>query len=132
MASLIRNVTVDCVDPYRVATFWSQVFGAPIDADSAPGDTEVLVDLAGSPGGGRGGGVRMLFQRVPEPRTVKNRVHLDVEPIDRTRDEEVVRLVSLGAELIADQRTPDGRGWAVLADVEGNEFCVERSAAERT
>jgi len=131
MTSLIRNVTVDCSDAYRVATFWSQVFDAPIDAEAAPGSSEVLVDLAGARSGGRNGGVRMLFQRVPEPRTVKNRLHLDIEPTDRTRDEEVARLLGLGAEQLADQRTPDGRGWVVLADVEGNEFCVERSAGER-
>jgi len=132
MTSLIRNVTVDCADSYRVAAFWSQVFDAPIDADAAPGDDDVVVDLTGIPSGGGGnGGVRMLFQRVPEPRTVKNRLHLDVEPNDRTRDEEVARLLGLGAEQLDDQRTPDGLGWVVLADVEGNEFCVVRSEAER-
>jgi predicted enzyme related to lactoylglutathione lyase len=52
-------------------------------------------------------------------------------PTDRTRDEEVERLLGLGATLVADHRRPDGSGWAVLADPEGNEFCVERSAAER-
>jgi hypothetical protein len=68
---------------------------------------------------------------VPEPRTVKNRVHLDLEPDDRTRDQEVERLLGIGATLVADQRRPDGRGWVVLADPEGNELCIERSAAER-
>ena len=68
---------------------------------------------------------------MPEPKTVKNRVHLDLEPTDRTRDEEVERLLKIGATLVADHRRPDGTGWVVLADPEGNEFCVERSAAER-
>jgi hypothetical protein len=68
----------------------------------------------------------------PEPKTVKNRVHLDVVPTERTRDEEVARLLAVGAVLVADQRRSDGTGWVVLADPEGNEFCVERSAAERT
>ncbi len=72
----------------------------------------------------------MVFT-VPEPKTVKNRVHLDVSPIDGTRDEEVTRLLGLGATLVDDQRRPDGQGWVVLADSEGNEFCVERSAGER-
>jgi hypothetical protein len=62
---------------------------------------------------------------------VKNRVHLDVAPTGTTRDEEVSRLLDLGATLVDDQRRPDGTGWAVLGDPEGNEFCVERSAAER-
>ena len=52
-------------------------------------------------------------------------------PIDRTRDEEVERLLGIGATLVADQRRPDGTGWVVLADPEGNELCIERSAAER-
>jgi predicted enzyme related to lactoylglutathione lyase len=68
---------------------------------------------------------------VPEPKTVKNRVHLDLMPDDRTRDEEVERLLGIGATLVADHRRPDGAGWVVLADPEGNEFCIERSAAER-
>lgn len=66
-----------------------------------------------------------------DPKAVKNRLHLDLQPQGRTRDEEVTRLLALGAVLVDDRRRPDGRGWAVLADIEGNEFCVERSAAER-
>jgi len=61
---------------------------------------------------------------------VKNRVHLDLQP-QRPRDEEMARLVDLGATLVADHRRPDGTGWVILADPEGNEFCVERSEAER-
>ena len=68
---------------------------------------------------------------MPEAKTVKNRVHLDLTPTDRTRDEEVERLLGIGATLVADHRRPDGTGWVVLADPEGNEFCVERSTAER-
>lgn len=62
---------------------------------------------------------------------VKNRVHLDLQPTDRTRDEEVERLLGLGASLVSDFRNPDGTGWALMADPEGNEFCVERSVEER-
>jgi predicted enzyme related to lactoylglutathione lyase len=68
---------------------------------------------------------------VPEPKTDKNRVHLDLVPADGTRDEEVERLLGIGATLVADHRRPDGTGWVVLADPEGNELCIERSAAER-
>ncbi len=59
------------------------------------------------------------------------RIHFDLEPTDRTREEEVARVVGLGATQLADRRNPDGSGWVVLADPEGNEFCILRSAAER-
>ena len=74
----------------------------------------------------------MLFIAVPEGKGAKNRLHLDLQPSDCTRDAEVDRLLALGATLVNDLRNPDGTGWAVMADPEGNEFCVERSAAERT
>jgi hypothetical protein len=61
----------------------------------------------------------------------KNRLHLDLVPTDRTRDEEIERVLGLGATEVADRRNPDGTGWMVLADPEGNEFCIVRSDAER-
>ena len=66
----------------------------------------------------------------PEGKAVKNRIHLDLVP-DSTRDQEVERLLGIGATLVDDRRRPDGSGWVVLSDPEGNEFCVERSPAER-
>ncbi|CAL9393054.1 VOC family protein [Streptomyces sp. enrichment culture] len=122
MSSLVRHMTVDCADAYRLASFWSAVLEAPLADDDHPGDPEALVQVPG---------VGLLFVTVPEKKTVKNRLHLDLQPQDRTRDEEVERILALGATLVSDQRRPDGTGWAVLADIEGNEFCVERSAAER-
>jgi Glyoxalase-like domain len=68
---------------------------------------------------------------VPEGKVLKNRIHLDLMPTARSRDEEVARLLGIGATLVDDQRRPDGTGWVVMADPEGNEFCVERSAGER-
>ncbi|KDN87655.1 glyoxalase [Kitasatospora cheerisanensis KCTC 2395] len=76
------------------------------------------------------GGPVLYFNQVPEPKAVKNRVHLCLRP-ETARDGEVDRLLALGAVLVADRRNADGTGWAVLADPEGNEFCVLRSAAER-
>ena len=73
----------------------------------------------------------LLFIPVPEVKTVKNRVHLDLTPTGRSRDEEVARLLTVGASLVGDHRKPDGTGWVTMADLEGNEFCVERSAQER-
>ncbi|MFJ6013624.1 VOC family protein [Streptomyces sp. NPDC092952] len=122
MTSFVRHITIDCADAYTLAGFWAGVLGAPVSADDSPGDPEVAVE---SPDGA------LLFITVPEAKRVKNRVHLDIQPKDRTRDEEVERLLALGATLVADHRRPDGRGWATLADPEGNEFCVELGPAER-
>jgi len=78
-----------------------------------------------------GGNIGVLFEQVPDEKVVKNRVHIDVWPTDRTRDEMVDHLVRMGATVVADHRRPDGTGWVMMADPEGNEFCVERGAAER-
>jgi predicted enzyme related to lactoylglutathione lyase len=122
--SPIRHITFDCGDPYALATFWSAVTGWPLDDESEPGDDEVGV-MAPDPL------PMLLFIRVPESKVVKNRVHLDIGPVHGTRDEEVERLTGLGGRVLADHRTPEGRGWIVMADPEGNEFCVETSDAER-
>jgi predicted enzyme related to lactoylglutathione lyase len=122
MTSAILHVTVDCANPSPLAGFWARALGSEVDANGHPGDPVVRVGT---------GDLGMLFGRVPEGKTVKNRLHVDLQPSDRTRDQEVVRLMGLGAVQFDDQRTPDGAGWVVLADPEGNEFCVERSAAER-
>lgn len=67
---------------------------------------------------------------MPEPKTVKNRLHLCLRP-EASREQEVERLLGLGATFVADHRNPDGSGWAILADPEGNEPRVLRSEAER-
>ncbi|HEX2362019.1 MAG TPA: VOC family protein [Jiangellaceae bacterium] len=121
--SAVRHVTFDCADPYQLATFWSQVLGGSLDPEDEPGDPEAVVQAEGSP--------TLLFQRVPEGKTVKNRVHLDLQPQGVRRDDEVERLQALGATVVGDHRRPDGTGWVTMADIEGNEFCVERSDLER-
>lgn len=122
MTSLVRHVTFDCREPYDLAGFWAEVVGGKRTDEDAPGDPEVLVESAS---------IGLLFIRVEEGKQVKNRLHLDLQPQDRTRDEEVARLLALGATVVDDQRRPDGTGWVVMADPEGNELCVERSALER-
>lgn len=122
MASFVDHVSIDCADTYRLGTFWAEVLGTKISDEDQPGDPEALVEAQG---------ISLLFIAVPEGKTAKNRIHFDIRPTDRTRDEEVERLLTLGATLVGDQRRSDGSGWATLADIEGNEFCVERSAAER-
>lgn len=122
MVSVVQNIAVDCADAYELARFWSEVLGSPLHPDDGPGDPEVDVMLPEGP--------LLHFNRVPEPKTVKNRLHLCLRP-KTTREEEVGRLLDLGATLVADRREPDGAGWAVLADPEGNEFCVLRSESDR-
>jgi predicted enzyme related to lactoylglutathione lyase len=124
VSSAIGSITFDCAQPYELARFWTEVVGWPIHPENVPADDEVGL----LPPDGHS---ELLFIRVPEGKQVKNRLHLDLQPKDRTRDAEVERLVALGARRVDDRRTPDGKGWVVLADPEGNEFCVVRSAAER-
>ncbi|HEY9290403.1 MAG TPA: VOC family protein [Microlunatus sp.] len=128
MASRIRTITVDCVDHERLGRFWAAAADYVEDPDNPnqPGDPEWLLVPAGRIG------PALLFIPVPEPKSSKNRLHLDLQPIDRTQDEEIDRLIGLGATMIDDRRAlaEDG-GWAVLADPEGHEFCVEPSEAER-
>lgn len=122
MTSLVRHLTFDSHDAYAQGTFWAEVLGGKLADDDFPGDPEALVESDG---------VTLLFVTVPETKTIKNRLHVDLQPQDRTRDEEVERIVALGATQVADHRRPNGRGWVQLADPEGNEFCVECAAAER-
>ncbi len=109
-----------------MSVFWGQVLGFTQDPDNPdePGDEECLILSAD-------GTQRLLFIEVPEPKQVKNRLHLDLVPAEGTRDDELARLLELGARTVDDRRRPDGSGWVVLADPEGNEFCILRSDAER-
>ncbi|MEV6209699.1 VOC family protein [Kitasatospora sp. NPDC051914] len=122
MVSVVQNVAIDCADAYGLARFWSEVLGCPLHPEVEPGDPETEVLLPEGP--------LLHFNQVPEPKTGKNRIHLCLRP-RTSREEEVERLLGLGATLVTDRRGPDGAGWAVLADPEGNEFCVLRSEAER-
>jgi predicted enzyme related to lactoylglutathione lyase len=125
VSSRIENIVIDCADTYELSGFWSEVLGYPRHPDDQPGDPEaILVPPDGV-------GPVVFFQAVPEGKTVKNRLHLCVHPTDRGRDAEVERLTGLGATQVTDCRRPDGGGWVVLADPEGNEFCVLRPPAER-
>jgi predicted enzyme related to lactoylglutathione lyase len=123
MTATVVNITFDSADPYALAGFWSKVLGLPVDEAARPEHDEVyLAPREGRPG--------FLFIRVPEGKSAKNRVHLDLTQ-DSTRDAEVDRIVALGATIVQDHRRPDGTGWVYLGDPEGNEFCVELNTAER-
>jgi hypothetical protein len=125
MASRFTAVNIDCHEPHRVAEFWCGVLSYRVIDDredlveiAAGAPTEDEVRTAPVP-------PTLVFGRVPEGKTVKNRIHRDVSPIDQSQDEEVERLLRLGA-----RHVDSGQGkqsWVVLADPEGNEFCVLRS-----
>ncbi|MEU4777942.1 VOC family protein [Micromonospora sp. NPDC023633] len=122
MTSKFTELAIDCADPHGLARFWCAVLGYVVQDE----DDEIVT--IGSPsvpeGRDRRGPVppTLTFARVSEGKTVKNRLHLDVNPTDMGRDEEVRRLLDLGARH-ADVGQGDER-WVVLADPEGNEFCV--------
>jgi predicted enzyme related to lactoylglutathione lyase len=114
MSSTILNITLDCADPERIARFWAAVTGWEVTRHG-PGEYSAGVFTAGHP--------RLYFHQIPEGKTVKNRMHLDVLPADRDQADEIARLVALGATVLRDQRPEVG--WVMLADPEGNEFDVE-------
>jgi predicted enzyme related to lactoylglutathione lyase len=120
----IHEITFDARDPHTLAMFWGALLEREIRPGDMPQDDSVLVIPApGQPG--------LLFLRVPEAKTAKNRVHFDLWPTSTKRDQQVERAIGLGAVVLEDRGREDGTGWVVFADPEGNEFCVGRSAAER-
>ena len=122
MAVHLHNITFDCADARALAEFWQVVTGWELFYDDDP---EVLLGPS-YPYDGTG----MLFIPVPEGKTAKNRVHLDLVPEDSTRDELVETVLAAGATLLGDFRKDDGSGFVALQDPEGNEFCVERGRHE--
>jgi predicted enzyme related to lactoylglutathione lyase len=117
----ILNVTFDCSDAGSVARFWSEVTTWPYTKVETPGNPYWVV---GPPAPGA---VRFVFVNVPEVKTVKNRVHLDLAPAGESQSEEVARIVALGARIVDDRRHATDGGWVVMADPEGNEFDIEAS-----
>jgi predicted enzyme related to lactoylglutathione lyase len=121
----IQCVVIDAGDCERLARFWSQALGWRITYQSAnewaiePPDGTPEVDVAPD----------ILFVKVPEAKTVKNRLHLDLRP--RDQEAQVNRLIELGASRV-NIGQPDDASWVVMADPEGNEFCVlaPRSASQ--
>ncbi|MHA6623034.1 VOC family protein [Pseudonocardia sp. DLS-67] len=124
------QITVDARDPRRLAAFWAVVLGyvlqPPQPGYLVGGGEEhytAIVDPAGF-------GPRMLFQRVPEPKKLKNRVHLDVNAghgaIDRRAAirSHMSQLVAAGATVVREMQEESG-WWIVLTDPEGNEFCLQ-------
>jgi hypothetical protein len=115
MGLFVDWLVIDCADPARLAAFWAQA----LDYKTLPGDDPDEAAIV--PKDGRG--TQLLFGRVPEGKSIKNRLHLDLRPEDQ--DKEVERILALGA-----RKVDIGQGsqsWVVLADPEGNEFCILRA-----
>jgi hypothetical protein len=129
MTSYISHTSIDCSNAHALSEWWKQVleYVDRPDDPNEPGHAECWIQRPD-------GGHPLLFLEVPEAKTEKNRIHLDVRPSAGTRDDEVARLLALGATQVADRRDihGPGSGWVVLADPEGNEFCVLRGDEERS
>lgn len=119
MASRISHTSFDARDSYAQSLFWTQVLGFIEDPDdpNLPEHEECLIMAPDR-------SQMLLFIRVPDDKVLKNRVHLDLRPVELTREEEVERLVAIGATWYEDHRRADGSGWVTLRDPEGNEFCI--------
>ncbi|MEU8758031.1 VOC family protein [Streptomyces sp. NPDC048659] len=143
------KLVVDCADPHAQAAFWaaalhyreedhSGLIATLLTAEAVPPAATLTVrgraawhDLAAvrhpddphDPVSDTGLGRRILFQRVPEPKTAKNRLHIDLHPHTGSRASEVARLTALGASVLREVEQPAG-SWVVMSDPEGNEFCV--------
>jgi catechol 2,3-dioxygenase-like lactoylglutathione lyase family enzyme len=109
----LRTVVVDCLDPDPLAEFWSAVLGVEV---AHRGDDWVSLHAAGS------GHPRVAFQRVPEPKVGKNRLHLDVWVEDIPHA--TVAAEALGATRVGDLVADSGEPFQILADPAGNEFCL--------
>jgi hypothetical protein len=136
------QVVVDAADPHAQARFWAAALHYELEdhhdqieqllaAGAITADDTIEIDgrhafaVAAACRHPQGRGPRLLFQVVPEPKTVKDRIHLDLHHLrgDEAREAEVVRLIELGATKLWDGQQGPQR-WVTMADPEGNEFCV--------
>jgi len=128
MTCFVSHTTVDCANAYELSEWWKALLGyQDVDGDrNEPGHEECMILDPET-------GHQILFIEVPERKQVKNRMHFDLVPRSGGRDDETERVLAAGATLAADLRGNwgEGTGWTVLADPEGNEFCVLRSLAEK-
>jgi len=110
----LHHIVVDTHDLPGLARFWTEALGWKILSER---DREIVI------GPEQSAPVGMCFMPVPDAKTVKNRVHLDLTTSAEDRDEEIERLLALGARRVDIGQT-GAESWTVLADPEGNEFCV--------
>ncbi|MEU6979209.1 MULTISPECIES: VOC family protein [unclassified Streptomyces] len=122
MACRISELVIDCVDPERLASFWSEVLGYVELSREEDGSIEI-----GPADTGFGGPQpTLVLSPSTDPRPARLRLHIDVSPTDRDKDAELERLLALGAEP-ADIGQTGTENWHVLTDPEGNEFCLLRT-----
>jgi hypothetical protein len=112
MSDTVLGLSVDCADAAAVAQFWAAALGRPVAEHPTQQNAVVLVTEASS-------GPRLAFHQVPEPKSVKNRLHLDLVATDF--EAESTRLIGLGARPLNDVESGTAR-WTTFADIEGNEF----------
>jgi predicted enzyme related to lactoylglutathione lyase len=115
MTVTLNHITFDCADAERVAGFWSSVLDEDVDPGASPDFATITSRTSAS----------WMFVKVPEPKSVKNRVHVDLATEDL--DAELERVVGLGATRVADY-DESGTRWTTLSDLEGNEFDVVQSS----
>jgi predicted enzyme related to lactoylglutathione lyase len=114
MPSSLRDVCFDCADAPRVGRFWADVLGYALRTGEEENPPAYIQP--------EGGGMRIWFNPVPEPKVAKNRVHIDINMPDGA---EIDRLLGLGASVVQEIRGEDGAlWWTIMADPEGNEFCA--------
>jgi predicted enzyme related to lactoylglutathione lyase len=111
MTVTLNHITFDCADAERLAGFWSSVLDEAVDPGASPDFATITSRTSAS----------WMFVKVPEPKSVKNRVHVDLATEDL--DAELARLTGLGAARVADH-DESGTRWTTLSDPEGNEFDV--------
>jgi hypothetical protein len=117
MASRFTELIIDSTDPEPIARWWAEVLGYDV-TEADPDAVEIV--------GPRGSGPSLVFVKVPEAKSVKNRLHIDVSPTDRDQGDELERLLQLGAKR-ADVGQGEDVRWVVLTDPDGNEFCLLRT-----
>ncbi len=127
MTSFVSHTTVDCRNAYELSAWWKVLLGY-VDREGDPNEAGHEECEIHDPASGH----TLLFIEVPDEHLPAKRIHFDVRPREGSRDDEVERVLGLGATQVADHRGQygPGTGWVVLADPEGNQFCILRSQAE--
>lgn len=125
MVSRIDAINITARDHESLGAFWQQLLALREDPDNPnnPGDP-VTVFLTGPVS------INFVFQPMGQGKDFEPRIHFDLNPVDSTRDEEVERLQELGATVVADRRRENGSGYVTMSDVDGNQFCIQRSPEE--